>query len=234
MTKRAAITRRFLGTTMGTALLAAAGGFSRGSVVVYDNSDGAFFWKLGIHDVNNTLYPGTILDITQPATQTGEQRSGTLGKWYYPNQASDEPALRRLIGEEGAQAAKTTAGVTIDWNGFHFTSQHPTRDYAPGEVVTESDNWGISSTYFYHLPFSYSLEEGTPAIGDPAYLGVRVKMTDNQWHYGWIYFTEYQWPVKWAYETEAIVPIQVPVPAPAAVTLMSVAGLGLCSRRRSI
>lgn len=76
-----------------------------------------------------------------------------------------------------------------------------------------------------------SLEEGTPAVGNPAYLGVRVKMADNQWHYGWIYFTEYAWPTMWAYETEPNVPIQVPVPGPAVCAGLIVCGLGLSSRR---
>ncbi len=220
-----------LRTATGMVLVAAAGTLAGGSVVVYDNSDGTFFWKLSIRDVDGTPYPGTFLDITQPATQSGEQRPGTMGKWYKPNGASDEPAVRDLIGEAGVETAKTTKEVTIDWNGFHFVGQHPTRDYAPGESVTASDNWNKASRYFYHLPFSYSLEEGTPAIGDPAYLGVRVKMADNQWHYGWIYFTEYQWPSKWAYETDANVPIQVPVPGPSVALFASVVGLSLSSRR---
>lgn len=56
-------------------------------------------------------------------------------------------------------------------------------------------------------------------------------MADNQWRCGWICFTEYAWPLKWAYETKANVPIQVPIPAPAAGACMVVLRLGLSSRR---
>ncbi len=204
---------------------------SLGGVVTYDNSAGTFFWQLSIRDVDGTPYPGTFLDITQPPTQSGEQRPGSLGKWYRPNQASDEPALRQLICESGVQVAKTTDYKFISWEDQVFVVK-PIRDYTAGETVATSDNWVVGETYFYHLPFSYSLEEGTSAIGDPAYLGVRVKMADNQWHYGWIYFTQYAWPTMWAYETEANVPIQIPVPGPGVGAVAVVVGLGLTCRRR--
>ncbi len=203
---------------------------SLGGVVTYDNSAGTFFWQLSIRDVDGTPYPGTFLDITQPPTQSGEQRPGSLGKWYSPNQASDEPALRYLEGQTGLQTARTTDLVVLDWNNTHGATR-PTRNYEPGERVTESDNWNTASIYFVHLPFSYSLEEGTPLIGDPSYLGVRVKMADNQWHYGWIYFTDYAWPTMWAYETEANVPIQIPVPGPGAGVFALVGGVGVGFRR---
>lgn len=220
-----------MGMAAGIALLSGMCAAAAGSVVVYDNSDGTFGWEIGVHDLDGSLYPGTFLDITQPPTQSGDQRPGAFGKWYYPNFASDEPAIRRLIGESGAEAAKTTDVVSLYWND-HYVHVRPTRDYAPGETVSVSDNWSTSSTYFYHLPFSSDLSQGTPAIGDHAYLGVRVKMTDAQWHYGWILFIDFKTPVMWAYETEPNVPVQIPVPGPSAAGLVIVVGLGLRSRQR--
>ncbi|MCC6426199.1 MAG: hypothetical protein IT435_05205 [Phycisphaerales bacterium] len=199
------------------------------AVVVYDNSDGTFFWQLGIHDFG-TDYPGTFLDITQPPTQSGEQRPGTLAKWYFPNWSSDEPAIRQLVGEAGVQIARTDDLVILPWDDSQVAS-FPVRDYQSGEMVTSAASWRWGAPYFFHLPFSFSLDEGTPAIGDPAYVGVRVMSADNQWHYGWIYFTEYAWPVMWAYETEANVPIQIPVPGPGVGAGVCVCGLGLSSRR---
>jgi hypothetical protein len=114
-------------------------------VVIHDNSDQTFFWKLSIRDVDGTPYPGTFLDITKAASeQTGEQRQGTIGKWYFPNNASDEAARRQLIGESGFQTAKTTDSVVIPWKDQWFNVR-PTRDYAPGESVSASDNWSVDS-----------------------------------------------------------------------------------------
>ncbi|MCC6426834.1 MAG: hypothetical protein IT435_08430 [Phycisphaerales bacterium] len=223
---------RVLGTSVGISALAAAIEFAGAAVVVYDNSDQTFFWKLSIRDIDGTPYPGTFLDITKSASeQTGEQRPGTIGKWYRPNQTSSSPATRSIIGEDGVRTAKTTDWVWIPWKDKTFHVQ-PTRDYMPGELVESSDNWALESTYFWHLPFSMGFEGGSSGIGDPAYLGVRVRMADNQWHYGWIYFTEYQWPLAWAYETEPNMPIQIPVPAPSAGIYLMIAGLSLRSRQR--
>ncbi|MCC6425207.1 MAG: hypothetical protein IT435_00165 [Phycisphaerales bacterium] len=229
MAKRVLGTSVGMAAAVGLAMLAAASQPSWGAVTVYDNSDGTFFWKLSIRDVDGTPYPGTFLDITQPPTQSGARRPGTLGKWYYPNQSSDEPAIRNLIGETGVQTARTTDLVTFPWDDIHIQTR-PIRDYDPGERVEASANWHVGAPYFFHLPFSYSFEEGTPGIKDPTYVGIRVKLADNQWHYGWIYFTEYQWPMMWAYETEPNVPIQVPIPEPTGASLI-VCGLSLSFRR---
>jgi hypothetical protein len=213
---------------IGVALFATA---ARAEVVVFDNSDQTFFWKLGTIDIDGTLYPGTFLDITKSAAeQAGERRPGTIGKWYRPNDSSGSPAFRQLIGEEGVRIAETTDVVRITWND-QFLFVKPTRDYAPGELVSESDSWKLGSTYFWHLPFSTSFEGGTSGIGDPAYVGVRVMM-NNQWHYGWIYFTEYQWPLAWAYEAEPNTPIQIPVPAPAGAAMCLATGMMMSFRRQ--
>ncbi|MCK6477295.1 MAG: hypothetical protein L6Q35_10735 [Phycisphaerales bacterium] len=205
---------------------------SHGSVVVFDNSDNQFFWEIGIKPIGAAEIPGTFLDITQPPSQSGERRPGTLGKWYRPNESSDSAAVRYLIGELDVQTARTTDLVKIKWSD-DFPPYHvwATRDYLPGEHVGEDARWDTESPYFFHEPFSSSLDEGASAVGDPAYLGVRVKMADNQWHYGWIYFTEYKWPAMWAYETEPNTPIQVPVPGPSIGMSAMVGVFGLCSRR---
>lgn len=218
-----------IGAVIGLSLVGGAAGPTDAAVVVYDNSDGTFFWQLGIHDFG-TDYPGTFLDITQPATQSGDQRPGTLGKWYFPNSSSHEPAIRQLVGEAGVQVARTDELVILPWDDSQVAS-YPVRDYQPGETVASAASWRWGAPYFFHLPFSYSLEEGTPAIKNPTYVGVRVKLADNQWHYGWIYFTDYAWPMMWAYETEANASIQIPIPGPGVGGCMIVCGLGLSSRR---
>lgn len=220
------------GVIAGAGLLGFAVQAADAVVVIHDNADQTFFWKLSIRDVDGTPYPGTFLDITKAASeQTGEQRPGTIGKWFRPNQSSSSPGLRMFIGESGLQTAQTTDSVLIPWKE-HWFNVHPTRDYAPGESVAASDKWSVDSIYFWHLPWSMSFEVGSPGIGDPAYLGVRVKMADNQWHYGWIYFTEYQWPLAWAYETEPNVPIQIPVPGPSVGICFVLSSLSLRFRRR--
>jgi hypothetical protein len=223
--------------TSGAIGVAVFAGAARAEVVVFDNTAGTFDWRLGTIDIDGTFYPGTFLDITKSAAeQTGERRAGTIGQWYRPNNASDSAPRRQLIGEDGVRTAKTTDTVRITWND-QFLFVKPTRDYTPGESVASSDNWDLASTYFWHLPFSISLKVGTPGIGDPAYLGVRVKMSDDQWRYGWIYFTDYTTPLMWAYETEPNTPIQIPIPAPSVVgfiVLAGVRGIVMRSRRRFI
>ncbi len=221
-----------MGMLAGMTCLAGLCRETSGAVVVYDNTDGTFGWEIGVRGLDGSVYPGTFLDITQPPTQTGEQRAGTLGKWYYPNFASDEPALRRLIGEDGVESARTTDVVSLYWNDHHYLHVRPTRDYSSGEAINAGDNWNGGSTYFYHVPNSSDLGKGTPAISDHAYLGVRVKMTDQQWHYGWILLIDYKTPVMWAYETEPNVPVQIPVPSPAGGSIVILAGFGVHPRRR--
>ncbi|MCC6427198.1 MAG: hypothetical protein IT435_10305 [Phycisphaerales bacterium] len=95
-----------------------------------------------------------------------------------------------IVGESGAEVARTADWVWIYWQEWIFEVK-PTRDYAPGEFVAPPDNWLYETTYYWHLPFQSDFDTGASGIGDPAYLGVRFKMSDNQWHYGWIYFTDY-------------------------------------------
>ncbi|MCC6425215.1 MAG: hypothetical protein IT435_00205 [Phycisphaerales bacterium] len=213
-------------------MLASATSVSNAAVVVYDNSAGTFWWYSGVRPFGDPETPGSFLDITQPPTQTGERRPGTMGKWYRPNNASNEPGTRFLDAETGVQTARTNNWVDIYWKDAIFQAM-PTRDYEPTEIVTAADNWRDQSTYFWHHPWDATFDVGTPGIGKDAYLGVRVKMTDNQWHYGWIHYLNYMTPVAWAYETEANVPIQIPVPSPSAGLFLFMMGLGLRSRHRS-
>ncbi|MCC6427018.1 MAG: hypothetical protein IT435_09385 [Phycisphaerales bacterium] len=228
--------KRILGTSVGlsaigAALLAAASGPSWGSVVVYDNSAGTFWWYSGVRPLGDPETPGSFLDITQPATQSGERRTGTMGKWFYPNNSSSSPGLRVLDGEREVQTARTTEIKHLFWKD-HYIHVKPTRDYLEGELVASSDNWDGQSTYFWHLPWDATFDVGTPGIGTDAYLGVRVKMADNQWHYGWIHYLDYMTPIAWAYETEPNTPIQIPVPSPSASLYLVMMGLGLRSRHR--
>ncbi|MCC6428041.1 MAG: hypothetical protein IT435_14625 [Phycisphaerales bacterium] len=225
------MSRRVLGTCAGIAMFGAATELAGAAVVMHDNSEQTFKWTRGLFS-GEPVYDGTFLDITKPASeQSGERRPGTIGRWYYPNQSSSYWALSFLWGESGAEIARTTDWVWIDWQDL-ILKVKPARDYAPGEFVTSSDNWIYQTDYYWHLPFDEKYETGSPGIGEPAYLGVRVKMADNQWHYGWIYFTDYQWPLAWAYETEPNTPIQVPIPAPSAGMLMLV-GISRFIQRRS-
>jgi hypothetical protein len=195
-------------------------------VVVHENFDQSFQWVRGV-DLDGDYFgelPGTFLDITKPAAEQtpDERRPGTIGKWYLPNISSSYAAKTGLFGESGVEIAKTTDPTLIMWQDQMY-SVRMARDYAQGELVGGADNWNADAHYYWHRAFQEDFVTGTPGIGDPAYIGVRVKLADNQWHYGWIYLSEYQWPLAWAFETEPNVPIQIPVPAPAASMLMLVA-----------
>lgn len=214
------------------AAVSMAAGQAAGAVVVHDNSAGTFKWTLGLHDVDGSEIPGTFLDITQPPTQDSHRRAGAFGKWYWPNQSSSSPGTRRLLGEAGAEIAKTSEKIDILWKDSVFQVMPP-RDYDPGEPVTTHDNWShFAVPYFWHLPFSVDLNTGTPGFDKDVYLGLRVKLTDNQWHYGWIHFIDYYNPVMWAYETEPNVPISISVPSPAIGTSILMLTLGACVQRR--
>ncbi|MBX3392560.1 MAG: hypothetical protein KF787_07920 [Phycisphaeraceae bacterium] len=201
---------------------------ARAAVVVYDNRDGEFLWELSVI-YDSSEYPANFLDITQPPSQSGERRPGTIGKWYRPNITSSGWGTRFLRGESGVETAKTSDWVMINWNGNDYLLQ-PTREYLSGERVQSSDHWNIASTYFYHLPWTWDLTKGTPAISEAAYLGVRTRIA-GRWHYGWILFTEYKWPAMWAYETTPDTPIEIPIPAPGAACIL-LAGSMLITRRR--
>lgn len=206
-----------------------AGTASHAAVVVHDNRDGTFKWWTGIRNTDATELPGTFLDITRPASeQTGERLPGTLGQWYRPNESSSGPARRFFEGDEVEIA---TEEKTLWWNGRPITPYAATREYYQGEHVAPDALWFEQSNYFFHLPFSGSLSEGTAAISPRAYLGIRAKL-DGQWHYGWILFEDFKTPLMWAYETEADTPIQIPVPAPSAMVLGGGVGSWLIASRR--
>jgi hypothetical protein len=220
---------RVIGASLGIALSLQS---ASAAVVVYDNSDGTFGWQIGLRDLSGIQRYGTYLDITQPPTQSGEKRPGTITKWYRANSSSSEPAYRYVDGEGGVETAETTNIVKIIWND-EILNVYPARDYQAGEAVQSTDRWGDQSTYYWHLPFSSDLTTGTPGISTDAYLGVRVKMADNQWHYGWIRFIDYRTPIAWAYETEPNVPIQIPVPSPGIASISLVlSGIVLRMRNR--
>lgn len=139
-----------------------------------------------------------------------------------------------MRGEPDAQVARTSDLTILDWNGGHSNfAAYTLREYQPGEAVSTEARWEVNAPYFIHLPNSSDLSQGTPAISEHAYVGVRTKLA-GQWHYGWILFTEYKWPAMWAYETEPNTPIDIPVPAPhAAAGLMFLAAAGVLAPRRS-
>lgn len=214
---------RFIGAVLGAALCLQT---ASAAVVVYDNSAGTFGWQIGLRDLGGVYRYGTYLDITQPPTQSGERRPGTITKWYYGNSSSSEPAICYLDCEgDNIVTAETSDLVKIIWREEVF-NVYTTREYSVGESVQGLDNWRDQSSYYWHLPFSSDLTTGAPAISANSYLGVSVKMADNQWHYGWIHFVDYKTPIAWAYETAPNVPIQIPVPAPTsgiiAMTLCSI------------
>jgi len=220
---------RVIGMIAGAALVAATGASSSAAVVVYDNTAGEFKWWSGIHFTDHSERDGTFLDITQPPSQTGERRPGTLGKWYRPNETSSNPAIRQFAGEAGVETPQTDEGVFLWWND-QWIKPRITREYLPGELITTEANWEQRSNYFYHLPFSGEFSEGTPAISELAYIAVRTKLSDR-WHYGWILFADYMTPLKWAYETEPDVLIQVPVPAPGVAVGFVLGGVFFTPRR---
>ncbi|MCC6428722.1 MAG: hypothetical protein IT435_18110 [Phycisphaerales bacterium] len=221
---------RVIGMIAGAALVAATGASSSAAVVVYENFENEFFWEIGVHNTDHTEMPGTFLDITQPASQSGERKPGTFGKWYNPNIASGDPAIRYLRGEPSAEVVQTTELKVLEWNGG-FVAGYMLREFEGGEQVQVNARWRFTAPYFYHFPFSDDLAFGTPAISESAFVGVRTTIA-GRWHYGWILFTDLKWPYMWAYETEPDMPIQIPVPAPSAGICLTIASLGLCSRQR--
>ncbi|MCC6427029.1 MAG: hypothetical protein IT435_09440 [Phycisphaerales bacterium] len=224
---------RVLGTCAGIALLAAAIECAGAAVVIHDNFDGTFKWVTGLDVPGDDVgeYPGTLLDITRPASeQSGERLPGTIGKWYRPNQSSSSAARRFLYGEDGVQTPLTDEPVVLWWND-QWIAPKVTREYFPGEVISSQADWKGSSTYFSHAPGSDTLSEGTPAISPLAYIALRVKIADR-WHYGWILFAEYDIALQWAYETEPDTPIQVPIPAPGGAFVALLGGIFVIKRRR--
>jgi hypothetical protein len=201
------------------------------AVVVHDNRDGTFKWWTSVrYDGLEVL--GTFLNITQSASeQTGERLPGSLGQWYRPNQSSSGAARRFFEGETEVEAA--TESKTLWWNGKWITPYAATREYFSGEYIAHDAIWNSQSNYFFHLPFSGSLSEGTPAISELAYIGVRTKL-NGQWHYGWILFEDFMTPLMWAYETQPNTPIQIPVPVPstAAIGVIACSWLGSSRRRK--
>jgi hypothetical protein len=225
--------RGIIGVVAGAGLQGLIAPGAEAAVVVHDNFDGTFKWTTGMDLPGDDFgeLPGALLDITLPASeQTGERRPGTIGQWYIPNQSSSSPARRMFYGEAGVETPLTDDLVRLWWNE-HWISVKVSREYLSGESISGQAHWNRASEYFFHLPFSDSLSQGTPAISDLAYIGVRVKIA-NRWHYGWILFAEYDIALQWAFETEPDVPIQVPVPAPSAGILMMAGACFLTHRRR--
>lgn len=204
---------------------------AQASVVMHDNSSGQFTWQSGISQMEGE-WPGTFLDITQPASQSGARKNGAFGKWWNPNIALHDPAFRYMTGEPGAEVAQLTDPKLFDWNGGtnNFIG-YTLREYFTAEHVQSEARWRANAIYFVHLPNSMSLSGGTPCISDLAYVGVRTKIA-GQWHYGWILFADYDTPLAWAYETEANTPIAIPVPTPSA-GLVLIAAAGVLVPRRS-
>ncbi|MCC6425916.1 MAG: hypothetical protein IT435_03750 [Phycisphaerales bacterium] len=223
---------RVLGTCVAISLLVTVMQPVDAAVVIHDNFDGTFKWVTGLDLPGDDFgeFPGTLLDITRPAfEQTGERRAGTIGQWYQPNISGSSPGLRVLYGEDGVQTPLTDEPVLLWWNDLWIAAR-VTREYSPGEMISPQADWNRASEYFFHLPFSDDLSEGTPAISPLAYIALRVKIADR-WHYGWILFAEYDVALQWAYETEPDTPIQVPIPAPGAGLLALVGGFCFSQRR---
>lgn len=218
-----------IGAISGAGLLGIAAGVSEAAVVVYDNSGGEFEWKLGVKFPNGDVDSlGTFLDITQPPSQSTEQRPGSFGKWFRWNHSSSEPARSVIQGVQSNDAEQVpTIKQTLIWNGMTI-KPITIRQYAAGESTSPSHGWEWGATYFYHLPFTPSFEGGTPAIDTLSYLGARVKK-NGKYHYGWILFQDYSTPIAWAYETTPDTMITIPAPF-----LAGVCGLLLlaCHRRR--
>ncbi|MCG3122079.1 MAG: hypothetical protein GIKADHBN_00456 [Phycisphaerales bacterium] len=208
--------------------VAAAASQTGAAVVVFDNSAGVFEWKLSVRLADGqTASLGTFLDITQPATQSGEFKPGAFGQWFRWNSTGSEPALRFFEGAQHNDSEQLpTIKQTLLWNGMTI-KPYTIRQYEAGESTSPDHLWEWQGTYFFHLPFNSSLSEGTPAIDTLAYLGARVKK-NGKYHYGWILFQDYTTPIAWAYETTPDTMITVPAPVASIVVGMPL----LIGRRR--
>ncbi|MCC6428098.1 MAG: hypothetical protein IT435_14910 [Phycisphaerales bacterium] len=219
-----------IGAVAGTGLLGITAEFSDAAVVIYDNSAGEFEWKLSERMVDgSTGALGTFLDITQPPSQSTEQRSGSFGRWFRWNSSGSEPAQSFIEGYQNNDAEQVpTIKQTLIWDGMTI-KPITIRQYAEGESTSPSHGWEWQGVYFYHLPFTPSFEGGTPAIDTLAFLGARVKK-NGKYHYGWILFQDYTTAIAWAYETIPDTMITVPAPFSAGVCGF----LFVASRRRRL
>jgi hypothetical protein len=202
---------------------------ARSDIVVFDNSDGTFFWEQGYVGYST----GTFLDITQPATQSGERLPNTFGSWFSVGEGTPHWNIASIRGDGPARVvAEDEPTVLIDETGtaqdFYFV-----RELGIGDIVAPDMNFATRPPTF--VGNSYTNPDTYVPIDLPAYIGVSFEI-DSATHYGWILVewanNDYDHPVRplaWAYETDANTPIRIP--GPGGLTLLGLAAV-LGPRRR--
>lgn len=224
-----------LAATLGAFIPLAIGASASAAVVSFQNQGGAFDWRC-VLDGNPAQ--ATWLDITQPATQTGESSARSFFLQRFTGFTTPHFNEDRIVGVTAdARIARRSTSIALTdeegiVNSFAFA-----RSFAPGSEVGAGLNFHQSAhvavTNFYTEPF---IERLLPT----GFVGVSVNLADGV-HYGFIELAPVESPfgifieydvVSWGYETQVGVGIVIPAPACGLVA----GGLGLCglARRRRV
>lgn len=220
--------------TLGVCAPLVVGASACASVVSFQNHGAAFDWRCV---VDGNASQATWLDITQPATQSGESGSHSFFLQRFTGFSTPHFNEDRIVGVTAdARIARRPASIALTdeegiVNSFAFA-----RSFAPGSAVGPGLNFQQSAhvavTNFYTSPL---IQRVLPT----GVVGVSVALSDGL-HFGWIelaavenpggIFVEYN-VLSWGYETQVGVAIVIPAPGCGLVV-----GLGLCGlarRRRS-
>ncbi len=199
------------------------------AVVIHDNRDGAFQWTRTLYFGDGNPQYGTYLDIRQSPQQSGEHTPGSFLNWFSFGFTGSSPGIFSIESRDGGEIAFNEEPKHYTWNGGPITTT-PVNEFLPGEQVDQEFRWEAWGMHFFALPFSVSMDGGTPLIEPLAFLGVRIKNGPNSYNYGWILYENWTNPLMWGYETTPNTPIQIPVPAPGAAMVM--VGVPVVAARR--
>ena len=109
------------------------------NLVIRDNANGQFEWKLSVDTHSGSPRYGTFLDIRVSAeNQAGTESSTTLSNWFSANLADDEPATRGIVADSKVHVAWGPP-VGYDWFGQTQYS-YALRDYSLDEQVGPGDD----------------------------------------------------------------------------------------------
>ncbi len=214
-----------------------------GAVVMFDNSNATFVWVAN-GDLPN---PGAAFDPTLPPqgqSMFNAARSLSHGAGRGGSSSSVIADAFVSFGDSLRIARTTVPRVVNGPNaGQQTTFDRVAQIFQGGEVVGSA---GLFDQAGVHVG-AFNIGLGSiPFLGQHPFVGFRVILGDNQFHYGWIEFDRrsgptaevgggsvlmYQ-PVRWAYETLPNTPITV-VPSPGALGMLALGGMMAARRRRA-
>lgn len=181
------------------------------SVVTFLNTGNVFNWR------PNALQqpPGLQLDITLPATQSGDATPYSIF-WTrgYPS-GSDVGVTHDMGCSASARVVRSTVGVEAQlFSGGGPYYVYPPQDFLSGTTIGPGLTWQNTATLGW---LRFDLGEHW-VVGSAFTMGLQLTMSDGV-HYGYgnfvltsgTYGTQYQ-PTSWGYETSPGVPVTVPGP----------------------